>query len=98
MTLFAILFFMALSGSSFFALGRTFGRGERYEKGYRAGFRDGEMGSLARATRLRMIEPDATAILTTSALPFPEQGTAAGRAVVTGAGAGGYDKGRHYRG
>ena len=52
MTLFALLFFIALSGSSCFALGRTFGRGERYEKGYREGFRDGETGSLARAARL----------------------------------------------
>lgn len=55
MTLFALLFFIALSGSSCFALGRTFGRGERYEKGYREGFRDGETGSLARAARLAKV-------------------------------------------
>ena len=58
MTLFALLFFIALSGSSCFALGRTFGRGERYEKGYREGFRDGETGSLARAARLAKISED----------------------------------------
>lgn len=52
MTPFALLFLLALAGSSFFALGRALGRGERYEKGYREGFRDGETGSLARASRL----------------------------------------------
>jgi hypothetical protein len=57
-TLFALLFFIALSGSSCFALGRTFGRGERYEKGYREGFRDGETGSLARAARLAKVNDD----------------------------------------
>jgi hypothetical protein len=57
-TLFALLFFIALSGSSCFALGRTFGRGERYEKGYREGFRDGETGSLARAARLAKVNDE----------------------------------------
>ena len=52
MTPFALLFFVALAGSSCFAIGRALGRGERYEKGYREGFRDGETGSLARAARL----------------------------------------------
>ena len=52
MTPFALLFLIALAGSSCFALGRALGRGERYEKGYREGFRDGETGSLARAARL----------------------------------------------
>ena len=52
MTPFALLFLLALAGSSCFALGRALGRGERYEKGYREGFRDGETGSLARAARL----------------------------------------------
>ena len=52
MTPFALLFIIALAGSSCFALGRALGRGERYEKGYREGFRDGETGSLARAARL----------------------------------------------
>ncbi|MFG1605890.1 hypothetical protein [Actinoplanes sp. NPDC049265] len=52
MTPFALLFLLALAGSSCFALGRALGRGERYERGYRAGFRDGETGSLARAARL----------------------------------------------
>ena len=52
MTPFALLFLLALAGSSCFALGRALGRGERYERGYREGFRDGETGSLARATRL----------------------------------------------
>jgi hypothetical protein len=47
-----MLFLLALAGSSCFALGRALGRGERYERGYREGFRDGETGSLARATRL----------------------------------------------
>ena len=51
-TPFALLFLLALAGSSSFALGRALGRGERYEKGYREGFRDGETGSLARAVRL----------------------------------------------
>ncbi|WP_306210681.1 hypothetical protein [Actinoplanes sp. RD1] len=52
MTPFALLFLIALAGSSCFAIGRAMGRGERYEKGYREGFRDGETGSLARAARL----------------------------------------------
>ncbi|MFI5932417.1 hypothetical protein [Actinoplanes sp. NPDC051494] len=52
MTPFALLFLIALAGSSCFAIGRALGRGERYEKGYREGFRDGETGSLARAARL----------------------------------------------
>ena len=52
MTPFALLFLLALAGSTCFALGRALGRGERYEKGYREGFRDGETGSLARAARL----------------------------------------------
>jgi len=51
-TPFALLFLIALAGSSCFAIGRALGRGERYEKGYREGFRDGETGSLARAARL----------------------------------------------
>jgi hypothetical protein len=51
-TPFALLFLIALTGSSCFAIGRALGRGERYEKGYREGFRDGETGSLARAARL----------------------------------------------
>jgi hypothetical protein len=52
MTPFAVLFLLALAGSSCFAIGRALGRGERYERGYREGFRDGETGSLARAARL----------------------------------------------
>lgn len=52
MTPFALIFLLALAGSSCFALGRALGRGERYERGYREGFRDGETGSLARAARL----------------------------------------------
>ncbi|WP_430781257.1 hypothetical protein [Actinoplanes sp. G11-F43] len=55
MTPFAMLFLLALAGSSCFALGRAMGRGERYERGYREGFRDGETGSLARATRLMQL-------------------------------------------
>jgi hypothetical protein len=51
-TPFALLFLITLTGSSCFAIGRALGRGERYEKGYREGFRDGETGSLARAARL----------------------------------------------
>jgi hypothetical protein len=50
-----MLFLLALAGSSCFALGRAMGRGERYERGYREGFRDGETGSLARATRLMQL-------------------------------------------
>jgi hypothetical protein len=94
-TLFALLFFIALSGSSCFALGRTFGRGERYEKGYREGFRDGETGSLARAARLaqdprlpRMpmatprnsVAPVVESMLVPSTVPA--QMSVAGRAVV----------------
>ena len=52
MTPFALFFLLALASSSCFALGRALGRGERYERGYREGFRDGETGSLARAARL----------------------------------------------
>jgi hypothetical protein len=52
MTPFALIFLLALAGSSCFAIGRALGRGERYERGYREGFRDGETGSLARAARL----------------------------------------------
>ena len=55
MTPFAMLFLLALAGTSCFALGRALGRGERYERGYREGFRDGESGSLARATRLMQL-------------------------------------------
>jgi hypothetical protein len=51
-TPFALFFLLALAGSTCFAFGRALGRGERYEKGYREGFRDGETGSLARAARL----------------------------------------------
>jgi hypothetical protein len=54
-TPFALLFLLALAGSTCFAIGRALGRGERYEKGYREGFRDGETGSLARAARLIQI-------------------------------------------
>ena len=60
MTPFALLFLLALTGSSCFAIGRALGRGERYEKGYREGFRDGETGSLARAARLIQIIREAT--------------------------------------
>jgi hypothetical protein len=50
-----MLFLLALAGTTCFALGRAMGRGERYERGYREGFRDGETGSLARATRLMQL-------------------------------------------
>ncbi|MGA5303253.1 hypothetical protein ACPCHT_25235 [Nucisporomicrobium flavum] len=75
MTPFAFLFLLALAGSSCFAIGRALGRGERYEKGYREGFRDGETGSLARAARLmqlsdrRSIAPAVEAILVPSSVP-----------------------------
>ena len=98
MTLFALLFFIALSGSSCFALGRTFGRGERYEKGYREGFRDGETGSLARAARLAKLNEDPRTARMPMATPrtavapvvesmlvpstVPAQMSVAGRAVV----------------
>ncbi len=79
MTPFALLFLIALAGSSCFAIGRALGRGERYEKGYREGFRDGETGSLARAARLiqlgerRSIAPAVESMLVPS--PVPQQGT-----------------------
>lgn len=75
MTPFALLFLIALAGSSCFAIGRALGRGERYEKGYREGFRDGETGSLARAARLiqlsehRSVAPAIEAILVPSTVP-----------------------------
>ncbi|BCJ53583.1 hypothetical protein Asp14428_50580 [Actinoplanes sp. NBRC 14428] len=77
MTPFALLFLLALAGSSCFAIGRALGRGERYEKGYREGFRDGETGSLARAARLiqlgerRSIAPAVESMLVPS--PVPQQ-------------------------
>ncbi|GID97416.1 hypothetical protein ACFQFC_25155 [Amorphoplanes digitatis] len=77
MTPFALLFLLALAGSSCFAIGRALGRGERYEKGYREGFRDGETGSLARAARLiqinerRPIAPELESMLVPS--PVPQQ-------------------------
>lgn len=75
MTPFALLFLIALAGSSCFAIGRALGRGERYEKGYREGFRDGETGSLARAARLiqlnegRSIAPAVESILVPTPVP-----------------------------
>ena len=75
MTPFALLFLLALAGSSCFAIGRALGRGERYEKGYREGFRDGETGSLARAARLiqinerRSIAPALESMLVPSNVP-----------------------------
>nr|BFE67248.1 hypothetical protein GCM10020092_005490 [Actinoplanes digitatis] len=77
MTPFALLFLLALAGSSCFAIGRALGRGERYEKGYREGFRDGETGSLARAARLiqinerQPIAPELESMLVPS--PVPQQ-------------------------
>src|ERR1044072_6779205 len=52
MTPFALLFLIALAGSSCFPIGRALGRGTGYEEVWRGGFRDGETGSLARAARL----------------------------------------------
>jgi len=84
-TPFALLFLIALAGSSCFAIGRALGRGERYEKGYREGFRDGETGSLARAARLIQlndrpaIAPAVESMLTpTYAVPqqWPSRGAA----------------------
>lgn len=66
MTPFAMLFLLALAGSSCFALGRALGRGERYERGYREGFRDGETGSLARATRLMQLGGERTSSIAPS--------------------------------
>ncbi|GAA2528120.1 hypothetical protein [Winogradskya humida] len=84
MTPFALLFLIALAGSSCFAIGRALGRGERYEKGYREGFRDGETGSLARAARLiqlndrRSIAPAVESMLVPGPVPYllPQRGTA----------------------
>ncbi|MFC7530362.1 hypothetical protein [Actinoplanes sp. GCM10030250] len=77
MTPFAMLFLLALAGSSCFALGRALGRGERYERGYREGFRDGETGSLARATRLMQIgeRPSIAPVVETMLGPYcvPQQ-------------------------
>ena len=88
MTPFALLFLIALAGSSCFAIGRALGRGERYEKGYREGFRDGETGSLARAARLmqlnerRSIAPAVEAILVPSSVPQQMPSRAAAPPVV----------------
>ena len=73
MTPFALLFLIALTGSSCFALGRALGRGERYEKGYREGFRDGETGSLARAARLIQLgnRPQVAPALESMLVPSP---------------------------
>ncbi|MBG0560921.1 hypothetical protein [Actinoplanes aureus] len=77
MTPFAMLFLLALAGSSCFALGRALGRGERYERGYREGFRDGETGSLARATRLMQLgdRPSIAPVVETMLGPYavPQQ-------------------------
>jgi hypothetical protein len=87
-TPFALLFLIALAGSSCFAIGRALGRGERYEKGYREGFRDGETGSLARAARLiqlnerRSIAPAVEAILVPSSVPQQMPARTAAPAVV----------------
>jgi hypothetical protein len=72
-TPFALLFLIALTGSSCFALGRALGRGERYEKGYREGFRDGETGSLARAARLIQLSnrPQVAPALESMLVPSP---------------------------
>jgi hypothetical protein len=83
-TPFALLFLIALTGSSCFAIGRALGRGERYEKGYREGFRDGETGSLARAARLiqlgdsHAIAPAVESMLVPSPVPhqLPPRDTA----------------------
>ncbi|WP_067509230.1 hypothetical protein [Actinoplanes sp. TFC3] len=84
MTPFALLFLIALAGSTCFALGRALGRGERYEKGYREGFRDGETGSLARAARLiqlsdrRSVAPALESMLVPGPVPhqLPQRGAA----------------------
>ena len=72
-----MLFLLALAGSSCFALGRALGRGERYERGYREGFRDGETGSLARATRLMQLgeRPSIAPVVETMLGPYavPQQ-------------------------
>jgi hypothetical protein len=87
-TLFSVLFLVALTGSSCFALGRALGRGERYERGYREGFRDGETGSLARAARLvqarerAAIAPAVESMLMPYAVPQQKPGRAVGPAVV----------------
>jgi hypothetical protein len=79
-TPFAMLFLLALAGSSCFALGRALGRGERYERGYREGFRDGETGSLARATRLMQLNerPSIAPVVESMIGPYavPQQVTA----------------------
>ncbi|MFI5493376.1 hypothetical protein [Actinoplanes sp. NPDC051859] len=88
MTPFALLFLIALAGSSCFAIGRALGRGERYEKGYREGFRDGETGSLARAARLiqlsdrRSIAPAIESMMVPSPVPHQATGRAAAPAIV----------------
>ncbi|WP_328463118.1 hypothetical protein OHA21_37095 [Actinoplanes sp. NBC_00393] len=83
MTPFALLFLLALAGSSCFALGRALGRGERYERGYREGFRDGETGSLARATRLMQLgdRPAIAPVVETMLGPYAVPQQAAPRTV-----------------
>jgi hypothetical protein len=87
-TPFALLFLIALTGTSCFALGRALGRGERYEKGYREGFRDGETGSLARAARLiqfnhrSQIAPELESMLVGNPVPQQLPARTAGPAVV----------------
>jgi hypothetical protein len=83
-TPFAMLFLLALAGSSCFALGRALGRGERYERGYREGFRDGETGSLARATRLMQLggeRPSIAPVVETMLGPYAVPQQMAPRAV-----------------
>ena len=88
MTSFALLFVIALAGSSCFAIGRALGRGERYEKGYREGFRDGETGSLARAARLiqlnnrPQIAPTLESLLVPGPVPHQSPARSASPAVV----------------
>ncbi len=68
MTVYAGVYFFALYGLSLFAIGRLLGRRERFRQGVRAGLRDGEMGALARASRLPHSAATATAV---AALPPP---------------------------
>ncbi|GGL11534.1 hypothetical protein [Mangrovihabitans endophyticus] len=71
MTPFALLFLLTLAGTSCFAIGRALGRGERYEKGYREGFRDGETGSLARAARLIQLHDKPTVAPAVESMMLP---------------------------
>ncbi len=68
MTIYAGVYFFVLYGLALFAIGRLMGRREHFRRGLRAGLRDGEMGALARVSRLRHTAVEASSV---SQLPPP---------------------------